>query len=845
MATSTGVNVPSNQAIKEKDINGKLQLYGIYTAFANGKVPSNKQIDVAMNSALEWQQFRNPSKKLSPEGQQLVKDLRDVIEKAKILLLSKNEGNLLQDFIWQTQMIGQGDAKVPQAPIDKETAKQHGQQALEGLRILGNLLITNGQFRKLLSDASILLRDIAGDAATKAASKVNPSEEELAQIDQHAEDNTWHEAPDLSKESLRNKIQSRLPIGKKDVQDATATATQAADPAGSSDPAAVAAKAAQDQQTGGQTGVDAVGGVKAGAGNLKQKISDNTPEERKQQLREYRERTRNYFKGKMPKDRRDQLILRLKKMVVEIQGHQDYNQAIDTLLRLAEEYSGHSKKLAGQSQDAVKDFLQRSRPMLTDLKTLLERFANSTSFDDLFDAINQIYRDADNDPELKNWFKDMDKYIRRCLQEQGYILDDASNVEWNRLYDRGNFLLRERYRNHTDRILDEVKFLAGQFDEDPLNKSFADAMNKLFQDLGNDENGKPTFKPHLVKDLTDVIIPGFFEHVRYVPIPRIEYSDKMVDAVVENLVLEGDNLAPNMLEFGSDNYWRWGRRGIQNKNKNKVMLSVSGVQMDLRDVSYYIKKKEGFPSITDKGVMDIFLGGSGLSFKVAMETADKNDKHHFFKINTVNVEIKNMNIKVKQSNHKLLFSLFKPLMMKVMRPAIQKVVEKQVRDNVAKLDAMLYQIKQEADRAAEEAKANPDPENVQNIYQRYFTALQEEITKRKQKAKDVASDKQVNVAVTQKDSIFKNISLPGGISTKATEYQQLAVKGDKWESPVFSIGSAKETATLPPISHPIRKPHNVKQNTLRDASNAQGGQFTEGGSLLGKPSVNGAFANQS
>lgn len=90
--------------------------------------------------------------------------------------------------------------------------------------------------------------------------------------------------------------------------------------------------------------------------------------------------------------------------------------------------------------------------------------------------------------------------------------------------------------------------------------------------------------------------------------------------MVENLVIEGDNLAPNQLEFGSDNYWRWGRKGIQNKNKNKVMLSVSGVQMDLKDVSYYVKKKQGFPSITDKGVVDIFLGGTGLSFKVAMET---------------------------------------------------------------------------------------------------------------------------------------------------------------------------------------------------------------------------------
>lgn len=79
----------------------------------------------------------------------MVKDLRDAIEKAKLLLLTKNEGNLLQDFIWQTEQIGAGDAKAPNAPIDKDTAQQQGQQALEGLRTLGQLIITNGQFRKL------------------------------------------------------------------------------------------------------------------------------------------------------------------------------------------------------------------------------------------------------------------------------------------------------------------------------------------------------------------------------------------------------------------------------------------------------------------------------------------------------------------------------------------------------------------------------------------------------------------------------------------------------------------------------------------------------------------------
>src|SRR5271168_4426617 len=104
--------------------------------------------------------------------------------------------------------------------------------------------------------------------------------------------------------------------------------------------------------------------------------------------------------------------------------------------------------------------------MLTGLKTLIERFANGTSTNDLFDSINMIYRDADKDPELKSWFKNVDAYIRKCLKQQGYIMEDAATSEWNALYDRGNFLLRGRYRNHTDHIVDEIKFLADQFDQD-------------------------------------------------------------------------------------------------------------------------------------------------------------------------------------------------------------------------------------------------------------------------------------------------------------------------------------------------------------------------------------------
>jgi hypothetical protein len=146
---SKAVNRPTDDKLKELDVNNKLQLYGIYSAFALGKTPSNKQIDVALNSFLASPALSEPSPKLSEEGRKLVADVRDVVEKAKVLILTKNEGNLLQDFIWQTQQISGGGATLPNAPVGKDVAKQHGNEALEGLRTLGTLIISNGQFRKL------------------------------------------------------------------------------------------------------------------------------------------------------------------------------------------------------------------------------------------------------------------------------------------------------------------------------------------------------------------------------------------------------------------------------------------------------------------------------------------------------------------------------------------------------------------------------------------------------------------------------------------------------------------------------------------------------------------------
>lgn len=190
----------------------------------------------------------------------------------------------------------------------------------------------------LVSDATVLLRDIAGDAAQNAANRVNPSQDELSQIDRAADDNTWHDVPDMSKGNLKNQMKSQMnqqkPVSRSDVRDAAGDATQTAHPTGSRDPADAADLAARDQQQGGSSGVDAQSGAQAGMQNLRDRASQNVPDETKDRARNVAGQTKNYLNEKMPQERREQTIWRLKKMVVEIQGHQDCKSPLRGILSL-------------------------------------------------------------------------------------------------------------------------------------------------------------------------------------------------------------------------------------------------------------------------------------------------------------------------------------------------------------------------------------------------------------------------------------------------------------------------------------------------------------------------------
>ena len=278
------------------------------------------------------------------------------------------------------------------------------------------------------------------------------------------------------------------------------------------------------------------------------------------------------------------------------------------------------------------------------------------------------------------------------------------------------------------------------------------------------------------------------------------------------------------------------------------MISASGIQVDIKDVNYYIKKKQGFPSLTDKGVMDLYLGGSGFSFKIAASKAQAKDKAQVFKADKVSVDVKNLDIKLKKSQHKLLFNFFKPLLFTIVRPALERVLEHQIRDAFQRADAFAFQVQNEVKRA-QQAALN-DPANAPNILNSYVDAARQVLMQKKEQAQAVSQrDTKVSAAMTYQDIIFPQIKMPGGVTNKATEYKELASKGERWRSPVFDWGTAPPSKEIPKVADPIRKPHAAANGGLREQTDGvpYGGRRTAGSRPDGtaaKGEVNGSFKKQ-
>lgn len=841
---ANAVTVPVDKQAKEADVQRKIKLYGVIQAFRQGRVPSNQQIDDALSYVLSHSPVDVSS--LSPEGQKLIQDVKDVIGTSRTMILEKNADELFQSFMWHTRSVDTSSVKGQDlgevVPVDGEKLNQDKDQAVKHLRTILNLILTNSEVRKLLSDFAVIGRDLLSISASKAASNIAPPQDRLSHVDETAPNDQFiteggrvagpNETPVLegrvpfTDKQVRhhpheddayilNEDGSRKPVGearreaqgtvqqgmemyqgaKKEAlnqgvdtmkrpekrEEVMGLAKEKKDQAAAE--ARATANEAQDMSP--EEREQKKGGVMGKMRQMRDGLTDMIPQQHKDMVqdnaKDYHDRSRKFLtEDYFPQERRDQFIFRFKKVILECQKHDGYQQSITWLLDAFEEYLMHGRDVAQKGPELAGHHAKESQLDLciAELRTLLERFANGQSLDIILSAIGAIADDTKRDDALKEWFKAINLYIRKVLLEPGYILEPDCDRHGNRLQELGREFYDVKYRSHFDNLFDSVGTWFKSMGDDPINKQFGEDWAKLTHDLLFDKEGSLKFKPELWNDIRRVIFPTLIEEVGYIPIPRVEYTDDSLDLVVENLVLQGRNLFPNIVSFEVNNYVKFSPyNAITDDHKHSMLLKLEHMQADMRDVAFYYRKKTGLPKMKDSGIADVLVGGSGISATVKLASM-KHDKSSVFRVQTVDVRVDSLKFSIRDSKHDFLYKTLKPLATGLIKKQIQKAVEDALRTGLEYIDGQLVGVRDRMEHAKK-----TEGENRANALKDIFASKKDEAAS----LKTNDSRSQFKIVNDKRDSILRSQGHPAGWVNRVEERKGAALKGEEWRSEAFTI----------------------------------------------------------
>ncbi|ODN78898.1 hypothetical protein L202_04426 [Cryptococcus amylolentus CBS 6039] len=825
----------------EGNVSSGLKLWGAIQAFRDGRMPDNKQIDRVLDYAIKTSPV--DVSKLSPDGRVLVDDFRDIIETLRTIVAEKNADELFQSAVWASYSGDLSRAKQDGViPVSNDKVQEDANTAAAHIRTLITLFVTNSEARKLLQDFGIVGRDVFATAASKAADKARPTQEQLDAVDQEAPSNEWvgadgkrhgpNETPEVqlkgpngtevryhpkdapgqasvtdhrgetrtagdtysAAQQAKNDAQLRAQEAKG--QGKGAAQSHADDLKAARDPNAPLSQQKEQVTSAANAKVDEYGNQIPDPQNQSNQdkarakaaaLRDRIPAEHRERAADYLQQGKNFFNDEFPEERRDQFIYRLKKVVVECQGHKDYQEAMGWLLDTLENYHGHAKhvgtKGVGSAQAVSGD------PGITDAVTqfrvLLERFANGQSIEPILNALDQVYTDIQNDSELRSWFSTFNEYIHKVLLEPGYILDEDSDREAVALRDSGKRFFTDKYKSHQELLFDEVQVWATAFGKDPLNVRLGDDVKRFTKDLLFNSEGNLTFKPKLWNDVRTILLPLLLEQVTYVPIPRAEYSDPNIDLVIEGLVLSGPNLFPNIVHLESFNSFTFSpypkiNKGMDNQH-HRFALSLSQIQADIRDVAFAFRRKSGWPRISDHGLADVVLAGKGISVDVELESVE-NRRDTVFKINHIKVSIDTLKFSIRNSKHDLLYKFIKSTATGLIKKAITAAVQNAMKTSLGHLDDQLVEIRNRVDEAKKTDETTRS-QALKDLYARKKQASADE------KARAEPSPGTFKIVTNRESQLNPDLTHDAEKSWthKAFKTEDLAASGKEWRSPAFDL----------------------------------------------------------
>ena len=372
------------------------------------------------------------------------------------------------------------------------------------------------------------------------------------------------------------------------------------------------------------------------------------------------------------------------------------------------------------------------------LRTLVERLANAP-LEPLIQKIRTCASSILKDTELKAWFDDFFSSARQNLTEPGYARSEEASSKRSELCVRWRTLIEkdDEWRKAVDNVKNELqKIEAGLKKDEDMNR-VRDAHEKFGRDMdqglveaGTGLQAAIEQATWFWQDLFKVYVPRVLSKMRHVPIPRFisffscvffftfstfyssrtEYKDDEIEFVLENLDISSFNILPSHVYIRnitdvdiltSDSPSAPSRTAVG----TLTHVRVQAVQLTLNDVSFWYRDKTASAITPNEftGLLGLTLPTKGidvdLKVRLIPSTIPAHSQNsraslkHFHVIEIASVSISDdVNIEVKESNHSVLMTLFKPIMVLRLKDALEKTLSEELRGVVEWVDGVAWDV---------------------------------------------------------------------------------------------------------------------------------------------------------
>ncbi|KAI9187618.1 hypothetical protein H9P43_002009 [Blastocladiella emersonii ATCC 22665] len=130
------------------------------------------------------------------------------------------------------------------------------------------------------------------------------------------------------------------------------------------------------------------------------------------------------------------------------------------------------------------------------------------------------------------------------------------------------------------------------------------------------------------------------------------------------------------------------RNEIDDRFRHVFALNAYQIQADVHDVSFYYKKKTGFPKLKDWGVADLSIAGEGIHIHAAFEY-DRHAANQTVVPLRVQVNVDDIRVTLHHTKHDTLYKLVAPAIKSAIRKAIITNLEQTVLSWLLFADAQL------------------------------------------------------------------------------------------------------------------------------------------------------------